>query len=315
MKQTDFDKLHAASPIATDRLQNEWDSSEAKALIKNELMTMTTRTDPDTAVEDSRGHTPASDIHQVQPSRNRKRIFKLGAVAASVAVISVLSGLNPFSNEEISAVRNLPDGGVVVDWASDFADADAVARQLQTYGIDVKITRLPSSPSAVGTVVSSAIGNEGEAIDHLPEGLSIGPDGSATALQWTFDPETFTGQVTLHVGVTPDEGGAYVVAEEAFEPGEILANRHCSLPTPLMSTDLVETLASLEQIAIWDVITDVDTAAGTYRTDTVTDTVPEGTVISAYAMDTNSIRIQILPEDVAAPIGILEPRLSDYPCP
>lgn len=315
MTQTDFDKLRSASSVDVDALRGEWDSSTAKALMKDELIAMTKSTNPDESTNDTQLHEVSRHFSELIPQTKHKRNWKLAAVAAAVTALVVLGGLNPFGTNEVSAVRNLPDGGIIVDWATDFADADNVARQLKTFGVDVDIIQTPSSPSAVGTVVSSVLGATGEATNQLPEGLTVGPDGSDTALQWTIDPQKFTETITLHVGVTPDNGVPYAVAEEAFEPGEILENVHCVLPSPLSAAALAPTLASLNLNVVWEVVIDVDSAAGTYSTINVTDRVPSGNVLSAYSIDANSIRIEVLPDQTLEIPGMFEPRLSDFHCP
>lgn len=231
--------------------------------------------------------------------------------AAAALVVAVVIGVAPWGSSSAYAIRQLPDGVIVIDWQADLRDGDDMAKDLRSFGIDVDVVASPATPSLVGHVLSTTLpGREPGPV----EGITWGEDGSADVFTWRIDPNVFTGPLRIELGVAAKPGEAYSTAEEVFEPGEVLGGLHCALGEPVRAEQLVPYLKKLGLTARWDVISVIPGRSDAYSEDTVDD-VPDGQVLWGYAVDSGKVRFSIVPDGVdLSGIDGLEPRLSDVPC-
>ena len=184
-----IDDVARIDPIDGDRLAASWSNSDAKQALFQEIIavpvdTLSPATEPTHASESI-------------PRRVPRRALRLAAGTAVAAVALVLAQGVFSDGSRAFAVKQLPDGVVEVDAFAQFRDGDALAAELREYGIDVKITTLPSSPSLVGEVEVFAPGGG----DSIPAGLSFGADGTPEVFQLRIDPSRFTGALTLELHV------------------------------------------------------------------------------------------------------------------
>jgi predicted DNA-binding protein (UPF0251 family) len=246
------------------------------------------------------------------PSRVWRRAVALGAVAVVAAIaLAVVPDVLSRSGTPAYAIRQLPNGVIVVDWSADSfsPNAGAIAADLREYGVDVQITTIPASPSAVGEVTATFRGEGGSG---PPPGFTIGNGGTPEAFTWTIDPTVFRGPVTLTVAVPAREGEHYGISQEVFEPGEILGGLQCALGEPLRAADVAERLPGLGVTAVWNVIDPASVTADGYH-ETQVDQVPDGDILWGYALDATTVQLTVAPDGV--PLSDYPPaRLSDVPC-
>jgi hypothetical protein len=244
------------------------------------------------------------------PARIRRRTLALAAIAAVAAVaLAVVPDL--FSGTPAYAIRQLPNGVIVIDWSMDSfsPNAAAIAEDLRGYGVEVEITTIPVSPSAVGEVLAAypGAGDTGP-----PRGLTIGKEGTPEAFTWTIDPTVFRGPVTLQVSVPASDGEPYQISQEVFEPGEVLGGLQCALGEPLRAADVAARLPALGITAVWSVIDPASVTADGYH-ETPVDHVPDGDILWGYALDDATVQFTVAPDGV--PLSKYPPaRLSDVPC-
>lgn len=241
--------------------------------------------------------------------RSRVRVLRLVVGVAVAAVAFVLAQGFLTDATPAFAVRQLTNGVVQVDAATQFRDGNALATELRAYGINVKVTAVPSSPSEVGKVGVFAPGGG----DYIPKGLTFGPDGSDDVFHFTIDPRLFTERLTIEMHVAARPGERYVIAQEVFEPGEALGGLECALGEPLKAEELVPYLTKLQLSPQWFVISPTDDPT-IYRT-TQVDKVPDGEVMSGYSVDATTVHFEVKPDGVTLPPGGYGlPHLSDVPC-
>lgn len=238
------------------------------------------------------------------PARVRRRTVALGAVIAAVAIaLAVVPDL--LSGTPAYAIRQLPNGVIVIDWSMDSfsPNADAIAADLREYGVDVEITTITASPSAVGEVMATFPGEGGS---QLPQGLSIGKEGTPEAFTWTIDPRVFHGPVTLQVSVPAREGEHYQISNGVFEPGEVLGGLQCALGEPLRAADVAARLGDLGLTPVWSVTSPMFnvTADGYNIQEHQVAEVPDGVILSGNALDDATVQFTVAPDGVA---------LSEYP--
>ena len=244
--------------------------------------------------------------HPSAPTRIRRRSLALGAILA-VAAIALAVVPDLLSDTPAYAIRPLPNGVIVIDWSDwdSFApNASAVAADLREYGVDVEITTIAASPSAVGGVTAS-FPRPGEG-GPLPQGLTIGKEGTPDGLTWTIDPTVFHGPVTLEVAVPAHEGEQYVSRASVFEPGEVLGGLQCALGEPLRAVDVAARLSDLGITPVWYVtgpMTDV-TADGYYTEEHQVAEVPDGVILWGYALSEATVEFTVAPDGTP---------LSEYP--
>jgi hypothetical protein len=240
----------------------------------------------------------------------QRRGLVLGVVAALAAIALVIVPGVWHGGTPAYGIRELPNGVIVIDWSKDsFApNADAIAADLRELGVDVEITTLPSSPSAVGAVVATFPG-EG---DHVPEGLTVGEEGTPQAFTWTIDPRLFHGPVTLNVNVPASPGERYLSSNSVFMPGEVLGGLQCALGEPLRAADVAERLGGLGIAAVWDVVEPASVSTDHYTEHQVSE-VPDGVLFAGYAVDDSTVELHVAPDGVSLS-QLHASNLSDTPC-
>lgn len=246
----------------------------------------------------------------VASSKGRRTARWTSGVAAAV-VAAVVIGIAPWGSSPAYAIRQLPDGVIVIDWNPDLRNGDEIAKDLRSFGIDVDVVAAPATPSLVGHVVSTALpGQDAGPVD----GITWGDDGANDVFTWRIDPNVFTGPLRIELGVEARRGESYAVAGEVFEPGEVLGGLHCALGEPLRADQLVPYLTKLKLTAQWDVIAAIPGRTDAFQEDRV-DEVPDGQILWGYAVDSGTVRFSVRPDGVyLSGIDGLEPRLSDVPC-
>lgn len=251
-------------------------------------------------------HGGDSDVATLQPRRTRIAVATAGVAAAGVA-LAVAPGLVTGGGDPAYAIRELPGGVIEVTMDDLFRDGEALGAELREFGVDVDVVPVPSSPSAVGGVYSL------EGPDQAAEpGFVWGPDGSD--LSFTIDPERFRGSFVLHLSVAAEPGEEYLLAEEVFEPGEVLGGLHCALGEPVRADQLVPHLAALGLTAEWTtIVPDPGGDPGVSFGERVA-SVPDGEVVSGYAVDATTVRFEVRPDGVSFAGDEFAPRLSDVPC-
>jgi len=296
-----LEDLARIDPIDGDRLAAAWSNSSASQVLLEEITTMRTDT-LSPAVAAKATQSPGST-----PQRRSRRVLKLAvSLAVAAGVLVVVQGIVS-TDTPAFAVRLLPNGVVEVDASTQFRDGEALAAELREYGIDVRITTVPSSPSAVGEVAVFAPGGG----DSIPEGLSFGPDGTPEVFDFRIDPNLFTGELTIELHVAAREGERYQLAEEVFEPGEVLGGLQCALGEPLRAGDLTPYLADLGLTPVWMIVSPTDDPSITQSE--LVQEMPNGRVLSGYAQDATTVEFNVLPDGVTLP-DIGAARLSDVPC-
>lgn len=278
-------------PIDGEFLAASWSASDAKQALLEEITAL---------------HVDPPPAQATVLSRTPRRVLKLAAgpavVAAALVVVQVL-----FNSTPAFAVQQLPNGLIEVNASTEFRDGQALAAELRAYGIDIEITVIPSSPSAVGQVAVFQPGGG----DYIPEGLTFGKEGTSNVFNWTIDRELFTERLTVEMHVAAREGEPYVIAEEVFEPGEVLGGLHCALGQPLRAQDVAPYLSDLGITPVWLVISPTDDPTITYEEQV--QEVPNGQVLWGYAQDATTIQFTVLPDGVKLSEGYTA-RLSDIPC-
>lgn len=269
--------LTAADPIDEHEVSAAWSASPLRMQLLEEIEMSTTQTTPDQRTAGS----PA-----------RWRVARIGAAAAVLALAVVLLP-TPFGPQTSAyAIRPLPDGRIEVTVA-DLDNADALAADLREFGVDITVRPEVASPSQVGRVT----GTEGLGVDEdgvMPTGMTVSPDGEE--FRFAVDPDTYTGSLTMYVGVPPEAGQDYTVAASAFDQGEVLAGWHCRNARRLTADALAQTTRQLGISVDWTVITQVTPDATGYVSSSVeVPDQPEGRVVSAYMRNPDTLRAEVVP--------------------
>lgn len=288
-----MDDLRGLDPIDSEYISAAWSSSDAKSDLLEEITSMPLHAH--SAVDGVRRHSVPK----------RTLVFAAGIAAATAAIVLVQGIL--FNSSPAFGVRQMPNGVIEIDASTQLRDGDALAAELREYGVDVEVVAVPSSPSAVGQVEVFPPGGG----DYVPEGISFGADGSAEVFELTIDPAVFTEQLTVELHVTADDAEPYTIAEEVFEPGEVLGGLHCALGVPLRAEDLAPYLADVEVDPVWFVISPTDDSSIT--SEVQVDEAPDGQVLWGYARDAKTVQLTVLPDGVKLSEAH-SPRLSDVPC-
>lgn len=290
--------LALADPVDSERLVEAWNDSDASTAL---LVSITEDTG-----RDARDERLTPTRWQSSPRSRRARLAMLGAAAA--VVTAIVAGIAPWSDDPAYAIRELPGGVIEVNWQSDLRSGREIAEELRSWGVDAQVIAVPASPSAVGTVVATALPDAD--VGPVP-GITWGEDGTEEVFTWRIDPAVFKGPVRIELGVEPEAGTPYQVAEEVFEPGEVLGGLHCVLGQPLHATDLVPHLQRLGLTARWEVAEPVPGDPLAMHEHAVDD-VPDGDVLWGYAVDSTTIRFSVRRD--GTDLGQIEARLSDVPC-
>jgi hypothetical protein len=241
---------------------------------------------------------------EAPPLRRPRRAALAAAAAVLAALVAVVA---PWSTSPAYAVRVLPDGVIEIDWTSGLRSGEDLAAELRSLGIDVEVVTVAASPSAVGSMTATSSGADG----GPPPGVTWGADGSEDVFTWRIDPSRYREQVRVELAVAAEDGAPFELAQEVFEPGEVLAGLHCAEGVPLAADAVAGRLEGLGLSAVWDVVVSVDPDGG-FAEERVAE-VPDGEVLWGYALDAGTVRFTVLPEGLDGG-GRLERRLSDVPC-
>jgi hypothetical protein len=251
--------------------------------------------------------TPAGSTRARALSPARARRFAAAAAVAALALgLAVVPGLTRGAGTPAYAVRVLEDGVLEVRYGSQLRDGRALEAELRDHGVDVRISPVPASPSAVGAVYATS------GPDRPEPGFTWGPEGSGVA--FIIDPARYRGRLTLDLAVAPEGGQPYTIAEEVFEPGEVLGGLHCHLGTPVQARDLVPYLEELGLDARWEIIGPSSDGDPSSAASQQVDEVPAGRVMFGYAVDASTVRFEVELPDAPLDPAHWQPRLSDLPC-
>ena len=181
-----------------------------------------------------------------------------------------------------------PDSGDIVATVVDpFAAQSSLDAAFRAAGLDIAVSLVPASPSAVGTVVEISEPSSGPQIETLTGGTCVtgggGPGNCPVGLKI---PRGFAGSGSIVLGRPARAGEAYESTNSAFAPGESL---HCS---GLIGTSVAAALPKLAARGIavqWRVQVPAaapQPASTPVTTSTVTDTTTTGA--TATGTDTTS---------------------------
>jgi len=154
------------------------------------------------------------------------------ALAATAAVAVVALSSAPASRpQEIRAqvvsfrypTRGADSGDIVATVTDPFAAQSSLNAAFQAAGIDLVVTLVPASPSAVGTVVAMSLSDSGAQIQTL-DAAGCASGGGACPIGLEI-PRDYTGSGDITLGRPAQPGETYAVAGSAFAAGESL---HCS---------------------------------------------------------------------------------------
>lgn len=295
-----MDRLHESDPVDAAQIIASWSDSDAKASLLKEIIAMPT----ETLTRDPDSKTPIASHPSDARSRWRRPTVLVAAAAFAALAIGIGSTLTG-SPEPAYAISETPDGLIQVDVLAEFRDGDALARDLGDRGIDTEVENVPASPSMVGTVELGT--TDGPAAGIQPGGA----DGTSGVFDWTIDPTVFTGTLSVRVFVEADDGEPFGAAQEVFEPGEKLGGLQCALGEPMRAADVARHLDRADLTAQWSIVTPTDDASVTNTTQV--EEVPNGVVLSGYAIDNSTVRFDVLEDGQTLASGSAG-YISDFPC-
>ncbi len=290
-----IDDLRRIDPVDGERIAATWADSDAKTALFQEITTMPVDT--------------VTPLRTPVPPRRPRYRFAIAAGLVVAAAAIAIGGGTVFNGSPAYAIRQLDNGVIEIDWFADHRDGSELAAELRQFGIEVDIVAVPASPSAVGTITGIVPG-EGTSV---PEGITWGEDGTDEVFTWQIDPAVFRGPISLDIAVAAEEGEPYQMAEEVFEPGEVLGGLHCALGEPLRAADVAKKLPALGVEPVWNVAAPVSGDPGAMRETTV-DEVPAGEILWGYAVDDATVNFTVVPDGVSLDPDFYPTRLSDLPC-
>jgi len=134
-----------------------------------------------------------------------------------------------------------PDSGDIVATVVDpFAAQSSLDAAFRAAGLDIAVSLVPASPSAVGTVVEISEPSSGPQIETLTGGTCVtGGGGPGKCPVGLKIPRGFAGSGSIVLGRPAKAGEAYESTNSAFAPGESL---HCS---GLLGTSVAAALPKL----------------------------------------------------------------------
>jgi hypothetical protein len=297
-------RVKNVDPVDVDHLVAVWSASDAKSALYKEIISMSTSTltRPDAPAQRS------VELSATRHPRAWRRPLRL-AVATAVIITLAAAATTMFSNETstVYAVYETADGLIhvnVVNPTAGVGDGNALARDLRDRGIDTDVATVAASPSMVGHV-------ELGSADGPADGIDVGgADGTAGVFDWTIDPSRFHGTLVVTIYVQGENGEAFGAAESIFEPGEKLGGLQCALGEPMRAADVERYLDQVGLTPIWSVVTPTDDPAITNSE--LVDTVPDGIVLSGFAVTDTTARFEVLRDGttLGQPIG----NISETPC-
>lgn len=275
--------LAAHDPIDGLALSADWDAHPASPALLDAILAE-----------------PAAELIDV-PSRTQPRRWGrpalMAAAAACVALATVVGGL-PGSTTRVSAVRQLDDGRIVIDWMNTRLHGRELIEDLRGYGLDVKIAAEDfASPSMVGQVVAHGLNTDESDPKRQPPGLTFGgPDGTPGTFVWIIDPAVFDTTIAVDLYVPTPAGEDYQVSESVFKPGEPLAHARCSLNEPLEPARVADLARAAGMQVTWTVDTpqtaDGHGWASSFRPSA---TMPAGTVVFDQQLNAHAVNFTVRP--------------------
>ena len=163
--------------------------------------------------------------------------FVACAFAAAVGVVISTSSQAPSARHRTPVIKTMAvsfrtvdtgsDAGYIIATVTDpFAAQSTLNAAFKAAGLDIVVTLVPASPSAVGTVVGTGESANGPQIQALAGGTCVtGGGGPGECPIGVKIPRDFTGQGSITLGRPAQPGEAYASVNSAFAPGESL---HCS---------------------------------------------------------------------------------------
>lgn len=152
----------------------------------------------------------------------------LAACALGLTLFFVLQSPQPVAaGVSFHHPRSGPNSGYIIARVTDpFAAQASLNAAFQQAGLDLKVTLVPASPSAVGTVVFIDESAGAPQIEPLTDGKCVtGGGGPGHCPVGVKIPRDFTGSGYITLGRPAEPGEDYESSNDAFAPGEIL---HCS---------------------------------------------------------------------------------------
>ena len=196
-----------------------------------------------------------------RPRRARVAVAGLAALAGALAAVT----LALLSTSAPSARRGNPSGPVihaspvsfrypthgpdrgdiVATVVDPFAAQSSLDAAFRAAGLDITVSLVPASPSAVGTVVEISEPSSGPEIETLTGGTCVtgggGPGNCPVGLKV---PRGFAGSGSIVLGRPAKPGENYESTNSAFAPGESL---HCS---GLIDTTVATALPKLAALGV-----------------------------------------------------------------
>ncbi|HLW93937.1 MAG TPA: hypothetical protein VKS25_01030 [Solirubrobacteraceae bacterium] len=177
-----------------------------------------------------------------------------------------------------------PDAGYITATVTDpFAAQSSLDAAFRAAGLDITVSLVPASPSAVGTLVESSGPGSGPQIAALSGGTCVtGGGGPGNCPVGVKIPRDFRGAGSVVLGRPANPGEDYESTNSVFSPGESL---HCSALIGSTVATASSALASRGITARWQT-TQSGGAAGPARSPGVTPTATNST--STTASNTSS---------------------------
>jgi hypothetical protein len=263
-------------------------------------------------VEDRRR---AAVTERTVPRLRRTRLAVVTAgVAAAALALAVAPGLTRDSSQPAFAIRELEGGVIELQWFDRDLDGEAVAAELAEFGVEVVVERMYASPSLVGRA-EAFVGPGSELPLQNRPGITLPDAEGSLTYRVLIDPDEYDGEVLIRFLVEPPPEEEYAMAEEVFEPGEVLGGLHCALGEPIRTEQLVPYLADLGLAVVWSTVTPHHNGENDTMQHDEVDDVPSGEVMRGVAIDAGTVHIEVRPDGVRFPNPADDrPRLSDLPC-
>lgn len=275
MQDDTINLISNIDPIDDTAVVAAWSQSTAKSDLLREITSM-----------------PATEERNPRYVSSAPRTGRRWVLAAGVAALATFMflGQGLFTDtQEAFAIKQLPSGALEINVVAQLRDGEALAAELRSYGIDATTRSVPASPGLVGQV---SIFTD-PPLEGPVAGLTFGPDGSADVFNWSIDPFVFKHRLVLEVYTTPESGQPYENAQSVFEPGEALDGLNCAIGEPMAAAAMAPFVVAAGMTPQWFVISTTDDPS--IYSEAQVDAVPTGEVFSAYPIDSNTIRVSVLP--------------------
>jgi hypothetical protein len=296
-------RVKSVDPVDVDHLVAVWSASDAKSALCKEIISMSTSTVTRPDVPTPR----PVEMSATRPPGAWRRPLRLAVAAAIITLAAAATTMFSSETSSVFAISETADGLIhvnVLDPTVGVRDGNALARDLRDRGIDTDVATVAASPSMVGRV-------ELVSVDGPADGIVSGADGTAGVFDWTIDPTRFNGTLLVTIYVQGENGEAFGAAESIFEPGEKLGGLHCALGEPMRAADVERYLDQVGLTPIWSVVTPTDDP--TITNSEIVDSVPDGIVLSGYAVNETTAQFTVLRDGTTLSQPIVG-EISETPC-